>query len=221
MSGIPAAEEAPKVRLPSIPKRLYSLDVLRGLAALSVVFWHWQHFSYSGTQPAIVSPERLPLYPVFFLFYTKGALAVDLFFSLSGFVFFWLYSDSVSRKTISGREFAWLRFTRLYPLHLATLLAVAFGQWAYHSRTGAFFVYHFNDAKHFALNLFLGSSWGLENGFSFNGPVWSVSVEVALYAMFFLWCRRLPIRMIGLAAMSAAGFLLITRLYAPIGRGVG
>ncbi|MDF7795325.1 hypothetical protein [Pseudomonas syringae] len=26
--------------------RLYTLDVLRGVAALSVVFWHWQHFFY-------------------------------------------------------------------------------------------------------------------------------------------------------------------------------
>ena len=25
-------------------ERVYSLDALRGLAALSLVFWHWQHF---------------------------------------------------------------------------------------------------------------------------------------------------------------------------------
>jgi len=25
------------------PSRFYSLDVLRGVAALSVVLWHWQH----------------------------------------------------------------------------------------------------------------------------------------------------------------------------------
>ena len=26
------------------PKRLTSLDALRGVAALSIVVWHWQHF---------------------------------------------------------------------------------------------------------------------------------------------------------------------------------
>lgn len=24
--------------------RFYSLDALRGIAALTVIFWHWQHF---------------------------------------------------------------------------------------------------------------------------------------------------------------------------------
>jgi peptidoglycan/LPS O-acetylase OafA/YrhL len=30
--------------------RLHSLDALRGLAALDVVLWHWQHFQLLGTQ---------------------------------------------------------------------------------------------------------------------------------------------------------------------------
>ena len=29
------------------------------------------------------------------------------------------------------------------------------------------------------------SSWGFENGHSFNAPIWSVSVEVAIYILFF------------------------------------
>ena len=34
----------------SEPKlRLHSLDALRGIAALAVVFWHWQHFQLLGT----------------------------------------------------------------------------------------------------------------------------------------------------------------------------
>jgi uncharacterized membrane protein len=32
---------------PAAPaERLHTLDTLRGIAALSVVFWHWQHFFY-------------------------------------------------------------------------------------------------------------------------------------------------------------------------------
>ena len=27
-----------------LPNRLYNLDVARGIASLSVVLWHWQHF---------------------------------------------------------------------------------------------------------------------------------------------------------------------------------
>ena len=28
------------------PSHLYALDFSRGIAALSVVLWHWQHFPY-------------------------------------------------------------------------------------------------------------------------------------------------------------------------------
>lgn len=46
-----------------------------------------------------------------------------------------------------------------------------------------------NDWYHFVLQLFFMSNWGWENGFSFNAPIWSVSVEVWLYLMFFCLCR--------------------------------
>jgi hypothetical protein len=32
-------------------ERFYALDAMRGLAALSVVFWHWPHFFFTGTSP--------------------------------------------------------------------------------------------------------------------------------------------------------------------------
>ena len=50
-------------------------------------------------------------------------------------------------------------------------------------------LFHSNDTYHFFLNLFFASSWGIEKGLSFNGPAWSVSVEILLYAMFFAFCR--------------------------------
>ena len=46
-------------------------------------------------------------------------------------------------------------------------------------------LYPYNDLKHFVLNLLMISEWGLQDGYSFNGPFWSVSVEVLLYALFF------------------------------------
>src|SRR5204863_1842819 len=91
----------------SAPERFHSLDVLRGLAALSVVFWHWQHFFQGGRS---VPLERMPLLDGFFPLYAKGWLAVELFFSLSGFVFFWLYSRPIAERAVSGTEFFILRF---------------------------------------------------------------------------------------------------------------
>ncbi|WWL43599.1 hypothetical protein V5O39_17130 [Pseudomonas parakoreensis] len=76
------------------------------------------------------------------------------------------------------------RFSRIYPLHLLTFLAVALLQKIYSAHTGNAFVYPFNDAWHALLNVFLAPAWGLEQGWSFNGPAWSISVEVLLYAGF-------------------------------------
>ena len=155
-------------------ERFESLDALRGLAALAVVLWHWQHFFYQGTRPHMPDIQRLPLSPLLSLFYTQGWLGVDLFFALSGFILYWLYSERVAERRISAPTFWLLRFSRLYPLHFATLIAVAIGQWLYMRETGDFFVYQFNDTRHFVLQLFLASEWGLQRGYSFSGPVWSV-----------------------------------------------
>lgn len=174
-------------------RRLYSLDVLRGVAAIGTVLWHWQHFFYRGGRPVeAFEPSQQPLYAVFFLLYDRGWMGVDLFFCLSGFIFFWLYADEV-RSGLSAADFALRRFARLYPLHLATLLAVAALQLAHSAMAGAPFVYQNNDWPHFGMNLLLANGWGLLPGFSFNGPVWSISIEVLMYASFFMLCRYVPL----------------------------
>lgn len=206
---------------PATPLRFHSLDVLRGVAALAVVFWHWQHFFYTGVVPGTVILERLPLYDAFAPLYLHGWQAVDLFFALSGFVFYWLYAGKVAQATIPARDFAVLRFSRLYPLHLLTLLAVAAGQYWYMSRLGTYFIYPFNDPFHFLLNLVFAPSWSFEHGYSFNAPVWSVSVEILLYTLFFLVCRWLPVRAPLLLLLAAGGFTVIAGWYPPIGRGIG
>lgn len=202
------------------PQRLYSLDALRGIAALAVVFSHWPHFFYNGTEPGALERQALPLYLLFAPFYENGWLGVDLFFCLSGFVFYWLYSGVVASRAISGRDFLVLRFSRLYPLHLVTLLAVALGQALMLRASGSYFVYPHNDGYHFLLNVFFAPAWGLEQGYSFNAPVWSVSVEVLLYACFFALCRLLPVRAAVLAAAAAAGLLLVASGNLPLGRGI-
>jgi peptidoglycan/LPS O-acetylase OafA/YrhL len=46
------------------------------------------------------------------------------------------------------------------------------------------------------------------HGASFNAPVWSVSVEVALYALFFIGCRFLPVRAWLLIFLAGVGFVV-------------
>lgn len=205
---------------PSVfPERLYALDALRGIAALAVVFWHWQHFFFQGALPGPLQREDQPLYSLFSLFYRHGGDAVSLFFSLSGFIFFWLFSQGLAQREISGKQFFLERFSRIYPLHLLTFLAVALLQKIYSAHTGNAFVYPFNDAWHALLNVFLAPAWGLEQGWSFNGPAWSISVEVLLYAGFFLLWRYSPAPLL-LSALLIAVSLWVFPVQYKISLGV-
>lgn len=191
------------------PEYFHSLDAARGLAALAVVLWHWQHFFFEGALPGSgFIREAQPLYSALSLFYEKGWFAVDFFFALSGFVFFCLYVRPIQLRRVNARAFFLLRLSRLYPLHLATLLLVAGLQWQYQKNQGSYFVYLLNDTYHFTLNLFFASAWGLEKGFSFNAPIWSVSIEVLLYGLFFCMARLFRLRARHALILAAAGMIL-------------
>jgi len=98
--------------------------------------------------------------------------------------------------------------SRLYPLHVATLFIVAALQLIYESgHGGGAFVYPANDAYHFVLTLAFASSWGLELDRSFNGPIWSVSVELLIYAIFCV--IAVSIRSSALQSAAMAGLFVI------------
>lgn len=204
---------------PALLQRFFVLDAVRGLAALSVVFWHWQNFFYSGTVSASLSRHELPLYPIFFVLYECGYMAVDFFFVLSGFIFYWLYSDVLAEKKVSAKEFVILRFSRLYPLHFITLLIVAVGQMYLSSQYGGTFVYSHNDVYHFILNIFFASHWGFQAGHSFNAPVWSVSIEILLYTVFFLLLSHNKRSLVWIVMIILLGMGLRS-VYAEAGRGL-
>src|SRR6478672_10331259 len=92
------------VAAPELTGRLSTLDGLRGLAALLVVFYHieWPNHLTNNN------------------FVGNGYLAVDLFFILSGFVIFQNYAIRISSIN-DFRNFICLRFFRVYPLHFAIL----------------------------------------------------------------------------------------------------
>ena len=168
---------------------LLGLEALRFACAISVLLWHYNHFYVVGAAHQGFSVSAQPLYGLLKPFYEAGWLGVQVFWALSGFIFFWKYARPVQSGQVNAWRFAVLRFSRLYPLHLLTLLAVALMAWWYRSQHGADYVYQFNDWPHFALQLFLASDWPGRSEWSFNGPIWSVSIEVLVYALFFALCR--------------------------------
>jgi peptidoglycan/LPS O-acetylase OafA/YrhL len=211
--GLPGVDSEAKVkeRTTVTTKRLYSLDVLRGVAALAIIFWHWQHFfAVRGAWQTVWSRAMEPFYPVFKPLYDEGWVAVDIFFAVSGFVFFWLYLEPVRRREIGAGKFALQRFSRLYPLYIATLLIATAMQLAFHHATGNWFIFGANDWSHFVKSVLLVQQWLPPDELqSFNGPDWAVSIEVLLYIVFFIGVRlglRGPLAATALALVGAVVF---------------
>ena len=184
--------------------KVLGLEALRFASAMAVLLFHYRGFSYVANRPKGFVPEQQPLYSLFHYLYDYGNYGVPLFWCLSGFIFFRIYRHAVAEGAVSPRTFFVLRLSRLYPLHLATLLLVALLQALYVARNGYSFVYANNDARHFALQLFLAGSWGLERGYSFNAPVWSLSLEVPIYALFFV-----TLRYVGRSALVNVALVLL------------
>ena len=171
--------------------KLLGLEVVRFISSLSVLVWHYQHFFYITDKPTDFIREQQPLYSLFSPFYIYGHFGVQVFWCISGFIFFWKYREAIASKAITYKKFFVLRLSRLYPLHFLTLLLVLALQAIYFSYKDYFFVYQVNDITHFIFQLFLASDWGFEKGRSFNGPIWSISVEVLIYSFFFLTLQNI------------------------------
>lgn len=162
---------------------IYSLDLLRVISALVVIFVHYKNFYFIGENlsPLFIDSTQ-PFYFIFAIFYNYGWTAVQLFWIISGFTFALVYFN---REKVTGKEFFVNRFARLYPLVFITLIIITILQ------TISWFLFqHFQlsnlfNAYNFLLSLFFISGWGLPGSYSFNAPVWSVSVEIIAYIIFF------------------------------------
>lgn len=161
--------------------RLVSLEYLRFFAAWNIFFGHYISFYIQFDLP-----YEDGIFPNFLFPY--AGLSVPMFFMMSGAIFVHNYYDQISQKTINFHNYFQKRFARLYPLHFMTLLIMAVLQFYYTKLSGDYFIYPFNDLKHFILHLFFASHWGFEDGHSYNSVVWSVSHEIILYFLFFLVC---------------------------------
>jgi peptidoglycan/LPS O-acetylase OafA/YrhL len=186
--------------------KLLGLELVRFVCAFAVLVFHYQHFWFQGQAAQGLVMEEMPGYEWLPLraMYRFGYLGVEVFWCISGFIFFWKYRQAIASGAIGGYQFLVLRMSRLYPLHLATLLLVVLLQDRYFAMHQHHFVYGNHDLLHFVPHLFMASNWLPGQGWSFNGPIWSVSLEVLVYLLFFC-----VLRWVGASAgVTAAVFFL-------------
>jgi peptidoglycan/LPS O-acetylase OafA/YrhL len=189
--------------------KLIGIELLRFASAIAVLVFHYQHFAFVGTTEVHYVAADQPFYGILSLFYNYGFYGVQVFWCISGFIFFWKYAGVIAGRELGGYSFFILRLSRLYPLHFATLLFVAAMQAVYFAKLSAYYVYEHNDLYHFVLQLFMASNWGFEAGESFNGPIWSISIEVLAYCIFFLSLRYISASVYFVAAMAAVPAAII------------
>src|SRR5258708_25992571 len=168
-----------------------TLDALRGLSALAVVFYH---LPVGGLAP-------------------RGYLAVDLFFLMSGLVVEHAYEERLRTGWGVGR-FLLARLKRLWPLYA---LGMVIGVICYRAaqmvapRHG-YFVPELPVAMIIALNLmFLPwtavAKWPM---FPLNSPAWSLSVEIIGNLVYGIVARTVSDATLKvLAALGAIGLAMI------------
>jgi len=153
---------------------LHYLTSLRGFAAIFVVFYHIRNY---------ISEDSI----LFFLknISGKGYLAVDFFFILSGFIISLRYKSWFdSRQLIYYRVYLIRRVARIFPLHLAILVAYLFIVLTL-VLTSREVPSQFSIGGFFA-KLLLIDAWllGIDHWNSWNVPSWTISAELMAYILF-------------------------------------
>ncbi len=95
-----------------------SLTPMRGIAAIWVMFFHIDVIIYYRDFGALISREETGIL-------SKGYLWVDFFFILSGFIISHVYGAGLTASFMKWgyvKEYLRARFSRIYPLHIFTIL---------------------------------------------------------------------------------------------------
>lgn len=150
----------------ALKDRFYEIDLLRFLAALAVVLYH---YTFRGFAEGGYSPVE---YPVLGEVFKYGSYGVQLFFIISGFV---ILMTATKR---GAAHFVISRITRLYP---AFWVCVSLTALAIMWKGGALFQV---DLVQYILNLSMISGFiGVE---MVDGVYWTLLVELKFYALIFV-----------------------------------
>lgn len=144
-------------------ERFHDIDLLRFLAALSVVFFHYTFRGYAADGMSILSFQEVSSVTKY------GYLGVNIFFMISGFVILMsTYSGSIRKFVIS-------RFTRLYPTFWVAVLLTSLV--SYIIGTEKFQV----NFSQILLNLtMIPKVFGVE---SVDGVYWTLLIELKFYIL--------------------------------------
>jgi peptidoglycan/LPS O-acetylase OafA/YrhL len=166
------------------PIRYYEIDLLRFIAALAVVFFHYTYRGYHGNH---LSPVE---YPALGEVFKYGYLGVQLFFMISGYVVLL----SAQGKTLG--QFFTSRVMRLYPAYwvACTLCFVVVRLFGPAVHTPGWSVFLDASIKSYLYSMsMLQSFFGVRD---LDGVYWTLGVEISFYFLValliaFRWMKHL------------------------------
>ena len=85
-------------------EHLYLIDICRGIAAFCIVIFHYRIFYNPNINTASFEKNNQPFYNILFPAYEFGWIAVQFFFTISGFIFYYLYLKDIYNKNISQNK---------------------------------------------------------------------------------------------------------------------
>ncbi len=155
-----------------ISGELRTLTSLRGLAAISVVLFHYAIAADWMSQVPLITPVP------------HGYIAVDLFFILSGFIMAHTYQDVFeARKWAFLPAFFIKRVARIVPLNTAIVLVLVGANLVYQTTAETTILVRSDQPlRDGILNILLLPGFGI--GVNLNGPSWTISNEFAAYLCF-------------------------------------
>lgn len=193
-------------RRPELP----ALNGLRFVAALHIYLFHIVQAHVAGVMrfPILDKAPDVLLAP-----FKHGYISTGLFFALSGFLLTYVYVDDDGRLRKSPFEFIYARLSRLYPLYLASLIALAPAALLLPFETPA--APSGNTPWGLLAVLTLSQSWHPSTALSANAPAWAMSAIIPCYAAF-PWIVSMIARLSRGGIVVALGFLALLSI-APAG----
>lgn len=178
----------------SISLNWSSIDVLRAVAAISVVL----HHCAQQLRPSIDSHIWGALLE------HLGAWAVSSFFILSGLCIHWAQA-SKGGGPLNRREFIWRRFRRIYPAFFVSVIVCFF-----YAPVAKSNLINEGSLEDVVLHLTLLSSFFVDSRGAINNVLWSIVVECHFYLVYaLLWrhfCSRRSFRWLMGFALAVSAF---------------
>lgn len=219
-SGSPRTPPGDPTRLlPQVNGRHHSLDGIRAAACLLVLVVHVSTETGDSLTPGPIGGLL-----------SAGALAVPLFFALSGILLYrpWARATLTRTKGPDVRSYLWRRFMRVYPAYWV-VAAIALLLWAGEHRGSP---RHWFEVMTLTFTFNTDPHWAGPGPYGL-GQMWSLSVEVFFYLglplfalVLHLWARggrtvdaRGRRLLIGLLVIAVLSYLALIPQYLPEHRG--